>query len=173
MTSKTTISYHIRTHLISFPDGPPGPTPGLTPVRYSTRQVAMQTVADITSLLGKVNRDITLKRKTMIRPALKGDFKTLSTSTTATENLFGDNLTQAIKDIQVKRKIEDPSSLSTSSRYSHYNRRGQRGGSRYYGNSNNYSGNFLWRGRGRGRYHHRASHHHQSHQHQQSGQKKH
>ena len=139
----------------------------------STRQVAMQTVADITSLLGKVNRDITLKRKTMIRPALKGDFKTLSTSTTATENLFGDNLTQAIKDIQVKRKIEDPSSLSTSSRYSYYNRRGQRGGSRYYGNSNNYSGNFLWRGRGRGRYHHRASHHHQSHQHQQSGQKKH
>ena len=123
----------------------------------STRQIAMQTVADITTLLGKVNRDITLKRKTMIRPSLKGDFKTLSTSTDVTENLFGDNLTQAIKDIQVKRKIEDPSSYSTSSGYQ--NRRGHRGtnNTRYY--NNNYTGNFLWRGRGRGRYQHRASRH--------------
>ena len=129
----------------------------------STRQVAMQNTADIISLLGKVNRDITLKRKTMIRPSLKGDFKTLSTSTQVTENLFGDNLTQAIKDIQVKRKIEDPSSISSSANRFQY-RRNQRGGTRY-NNNNNYTGNFLWRGRGRGRYQPRASHHHQNQQH--------
>ena len=131
----------------------------------STRQVAMQTAADVISLLGKVNRDITLKRKTMIRPSLKGDFKTLSTSTQVTV-MFGDNLTQAIKDIQVKRKIEDPSSISSSSNR-FQNRRNQRGNNRFNNSNNNsYAGNFLWRGRGRGRYHHRASHYQQNQQHQ-------
>ena len=132
-----------------------------------TRQVAMQTTADIVSLLGKVNREIISKRKTMTRPNLKGDFKYLSSSTNTTENLFGDNLTQDIKDIQVKRKIENPYS-SNYRQYGNTSRRGQfrggynRGG--YNQGSNYNAGNFLWRGRSRGRYN-RASHHNQNQHH--------
>ena len=137
----------------------------------STRQVAMQNTADIISLIGKVNRDITLKRKTMIRPSLKGDFKTLSTSTQVTDNLFGDNLTQAIKDIQVKRKIEDPSSISCSANRFQYRRNTYQRGNNRYNNNNNYTGNFLWRGRGRGRYQPRASHQHQNQQHHNGSKK--
>ena len=133
----------------------------------ATRQVAMQTTADIVSLLGKVNREIISKRKTMTRPNLKGDFKYLSSSTNTTENLFGDNLTQDIKDIQVKRKIENPYSNYRQSQYGN-TRRGQfRGGYRggYNNQGSNYNtGNFLWRGRSRGRFN-RASHHHSQNHH--------
>ena len=125
----------------------------------SIRQVALQTAADIISLLGKVNRDIISKRKMMTRPCLLGDYKHLSNSTDVTEKLFGDNLTQDIKDIQVKRKIENP--YGTNYR-SFNNRRGQFRGSysntRYHQNNSNNAGHFLWRGRGRGRSHYRASH---------------
>ena len=132
-----------------------------------TRQLAMQTTADVISLFGKVNREVTSKRKMMTRPNLKGDFKYLSSSTNTTENLFGDNLTQDIKDIQVKRKIENPYNAG----YNTYNyrgsgsRRGQfRGGYNGRNNSNyhNSGGNFLGRGRGRDRYQPRASHNNQS-----------
>ena len=129
----------------------------------STRQLATQTCADVISMLGKVNQDITAKRKTTIRPCLKGDFKTLSTATKVTENLFGDNLTQDIKDIQVKKKIEDNNSYGSygyKSNNSYGSRRGFfRGGysggyqhSNYRQNYGNTGGHFLWRGsRGRGR----------------------
>jgi hypothetical protein len=128
-----------------------------------TRQLAMQTTVDIVSLLGKVNREVVSKRKMLIRPNLKGDFKYLSSSTNTTEHLFGDNLTQDIKDIQVKRKIEN----SYNPAYNTFNyrgagpRRGQfRGGYRGRYNNSNYhgSGNFLGRGRGRDQYHPRGSH---------------
>ena len=129
----------------------------------STRQIAMQTTADIISLLGKVNRDITQKRKVAARPCLQGDYKNLSTSTSVTDNLFGDNMTQDIKDINTIRRI------GVGSYRGYAGRRNARGGFRggYRGNSsNNYeTGNFLWRGRGRGRLQYRASqnnYHHQN-----------
>ena len=118
----------------------------------AVRQIAMQTTADVVSLLGTVNQEIISRRKAVTRPNLKGDFKYLSSSTKTTENLFGDNLTQDIKDIQVKRKIENP-----YMGYRQGNRRGQYRGRGGYNNNNN-SAYFLGRGRGRGRYN-RASHH--------------
>ena len=140
----------------------------------ATRQIAMHTTVDIISILAKVNRDLTIKRKTMIRPALKGDFKTLATSTkTSGENLFGDTLTQDIKDIQVKKKIEDTGKEFPRRTYRSY-------GNRYNNNNNNNygAGNFLGRGRGRGRgYYRGASHHsnsyHNQSSHSQGSQKKH
>ena len=137
----------------------------------STRQIGMQTTADIVSLLGKVNRELINKRKVTVRPCLLGDYKTLSHSTSATaENLFGDNLTQDIKDVQVKRKID---AYNNGRQFS---RRGRGGNTRYQNSYHNYqqnytssnNGSFLWRGRGRGRTfnNYRAS------QYQHHGQKK-
>ena len=115
-----------------------------TSLPRSSRQLAMQTTADIVSLLGKVNRELASKRKISARPALVGDYKSLATSTDMTEeNLFGDNLTQDIKDVNIRRKIADPSAYS----YRQYSQR--RGGNRRgycyqnYGNYNNYNSSFL------------------------------
>ena len=138
----------------------------------ATRQIALQTTADVVALLGKVNRELAAKRKLSARPVLVGDYKSLATTTKeSTENLFGDTLTQDIKDVNIRRKIGE-------------GYRGQkrdwRGGRRYgnrsaYNNAyyynNNYSNNndsFLWRGRGRGRSNYRASpnQNHRGHSHQ-------
>ena len=123
----------------------------------ASRQIAAQTSADIVSLVGKVNREMMVRRKIAARSALVGDYKTLATTIEASEaNLFGDHLTQDIKDVNIRRKISDPNT---------YNYRGYRGswrGNRGYSSiSNNYNNNnsFLWRGRGRGRGNNRASHH--------------
>ena len=114
---------------------------------------AMRTTIDIVSMLGKVNTEIAQKRKVTVRPCLMGDFKTLSSSTKVTDQLFGDNLTQDIKDIQVKRKMED-GNYSGSRNYggnysSNYSYKRFRGNSRGYSNNNN--GSFLWRGQSRSR----------------------
>ena len=131
------------------------------------RIAAMRTTVDIVSMLGKVNTDIAQKRKATIRPNLKGDFKTLSSSTKVTDQLFGDNLTQDIKDIQVKRKIEENHFSNYTNRgYYNQNRRFTRGN--YRGNYNNNGSSFLWRGRGRSRPpYYRAQGPYQQGQHQQ------
>lgn len=127
----------------------------ITPLARATRQIAMQTSADIVSLLGKVNRELMQRRKVSARSVLIGDYKSLATTTEASaENLFGDNLTQDIKDVNIRRKISDPNA---------YSYRSFRGNWKYnrgaYNTSNNFnSSSFLWRGRGRGRSHNRASH---------------
>ena len=73
----------------------------------ASQQVLMQTTADIVTLLGKVNREISLRRKISARSVLVGDYKSLATTTKETEeNLFGDNPTQDIKDVNIRRKIE-------------------------------------------------------------------
>lgn len=136
----------------------------------TTRIAAMRTTIDIVSMLAKVNMEIAQKRKVTIRPCLKGDFKKLSSSTQVTENLFGDTLTQDIKDIQVKRKIED-NYYSNSRTYNSGKR--FRGNNYRGGYNNNYNNNnsFLWRGRGRGRppsyYRAQAPHHQQGNNHHQ------
>jgi hypothetical protein len=64
----------------------------------ATRQVAMQTTADIVALLGKVNRELAAKRKISARPVLSGDYKSLATTTKVSgDNLFGDTLTQVFQ----------------------------------------------------------------------------
>ena len=132
----------------------------------SVKQVAMQTAADVITMMGRVNQEIVGKRKTMVRPCLKGDFKTLSTSTEVTENLFGDNLTQDIKDVQVKRKLENANSYGTYGRQygSYQNRRGgYRSNNSWYGSGHqNSSSSFLWRGRSRGRNYQQRAPHYQS-----------
>ena len=132
----------------------------------ATRQVAMQTTADIVSLLGKVNRELMTRRKMSARSVLVGDYKSLATTTEVTDdNLFGDNLTQDIKDVNLRRKMVDPHAYRPYRRDWRSNNRGA------FNNSyNNYnSGSFLWRGRGRGRFprasHSTRGHHHQSHHH--------
>lgn len=123
----------------------------------ATRQIAMQTAADIVSLLGKVNRELMTRRKISARSVLVGDYKTLATTTEVSEeNLFGDNLTQDIKDVNIRRKIADPNAYTyRGSDRRHW--RSHRGA--YNNNYNNYgNGNsFLWRGRGRSRPYNRAS----------------
>ena len=123
----------------------------------SVRQIAMQTTADVVSLLGKVNRELSLRRKTATRSVLKGDYKKLATnSTNVTENLFGDNITQDIKDINTKRRIAEQSNRRNYGSYNNNFRGGyHRGG--YRGANNNYNNHFLWDRRGRGRQY-RASH---------------
>ena len=122
----------------------------------TTRQTAMQTAADIISLLGKVNRELMARRKISARSVLIGDYKSLATTTEASvEHLFGDNLTQDIKDVNLRRKIADQNGY-----YRPYKRewRQNRGAYNYNNNNNSYSSShFLWRGRGRSRPH-RASH---------------
>ena len=123
----------------------------------STRQIAMQTTIDIISFLGKVNTDLTAKRKVAARACLQGDYKNLSTSTSVTENLFGDNMAQDIKDINTIRRIG-----AANSGYRYNSRRNSRGSGSFRGGYRGYSGNydsghFLWRGRGRGRPPYRAS----------------
>ena len=118
----------------------------------STRQIAMQITADSVALLGKVNRELASKRKISARPALIGDYKSLATNTEVSgEQLFGDNLTQDIKDVQTRRKIGDP--YANSYRTNTYGtRRFARGNySNYSPYSQSNSNSFLWRGRGRGR----------------------
>ena len=125
----------------------------------ATRQLAMQTTVDIVSMLGKVDKDISMKRKTMVRPSLREDYKTLSYSTEVTENLFGDNVTQEIKDINLKKKIANVPQYGKqyNKRYNNGNRsyRGYRnqGNRRWnnYDNYNNNDGSFLWNTRGRNR----------------------
>ena len=101
-----------------------------TSLSRSTRQVAMQTTVDVVSLLGKVNRELASRRKMSARPALFGDYKSLATTTDMSEeNLFGDNLTQDIKDVNLRRKIVDPMSYG----YRQYNtRRGNNRGAYGY-----------------------------------------
>ena len=75
-----------------------------TTLPRSTRQLAMQTTVDVVSLLGKVNRELASKRKISARPALLGDYKSLATTTEVSDaNLFGDNLTQDIKDVNTEK----------------------------------------------------------------------
>ena len=121
----------------------------------SVRHIAMQTTADIVSLLGKVNRELSVRRKQATRPVLQGDYKKLANSTSVTEHLFGDNITQDIKDINTKRKIGAHGFQRNYGTHSQY-RGGNYRGNNYRGN--NYDNHFLWNRRGRGRQQHRASH---------------
>ncbi len=128
----------------------------MTELPRSTRQVALQTVTDIVSMLGMVNRELVFKRKVSVRPSLKPEYKTLSSSTKATStNLFGDNLTQDIKDTQVKRKIGTGDNSSWFKQFDQNRYHGSRRSS-FRGSSSSH-GSFLVRGRGRARPY-RASH---------------
>ena len=127
------------------------------------KQVVFQTTADIVSLLGKVNRELSLKRKISARSVLVGDYKSLATITKdSEENLFGDTLTQDIKDVNIRRKIGEFGNRKRDWRGN------RRGGGNYYNrsystrdysnnNNNNSGSSFLWRGRGRNRQDYRAS----------------
>ena len=139
----------------------------------ATRQIAMQTSADIVALLGKVNREMMTRRKISARSVLVGDYKTLATTTEVSEeNLFGDNLTQDIKDVNIRRKIADPNAFTYRGSYRREWRSNRGAYNSNYNNNNNYGSSFLWRGRGRGRSQNRASQNSRSQHHNNHQQKK-
>ena len=65
----------------------------------------MQTTADITAMLGQATNEISQKRRLFVRSVLKDEYKDLTSITSETlELLFGDNLPQKIKDLNLRNK---------------------------------------------------------------------
>lgn len=91
----------------------------------------IQTTANLVALLGEASSEISKKRKLFIRSVLKDEYKDLTSLTTeTTKNLFGDNLAQNIKDLNLRNKLE----LKSYSNYSKssnkpYNRQNYKYGS--------------------------------------------
>ena len=115
-----------------------------------TRKKGMQITADIMTMLNNVNVDISTKRKAYIRSVIKPEYKDLCNkdATQVTNYLFGDNVTQDIKDVRIKYRIGQ----NTRSHTSYYSGYGKQS-SNYY--SRRGQNSFL--GSKRGRNHYRAS----------------
>jgi len=78
----------------------------ITAGEFNTQSV-MQKSIDIIGLLGYASSEISLKRKLFVRSVLKDDYKDL-VSTAITEPsalLFGDNLNQNIRDMNLRNKL--------------------------------------------------------------------
>ena len=68
-------------------------------------------VAGITTIVGKVSYDLSLKRRKLMRSSLKPEFKSLcSANNEPTELLFGDDLTKHersnMKDLTMTNKLK-------------------------------------------------------------------
>ena len=73
----------------------------------------LQKTSDIIGLLGHASSDLSFKRKLFIRSVLKDEYKDLvSVNTEETEKLFGDNLSQNIKDLNLRNKLKQRSSYT-------------------------------------------------------------
>lgn len=89
----------------------------------------IQTTANMVALLGEASNEISKKRKLFIRSVLKDEYKDLTSLTTeTTENLFGDNLSQNIKDLNLRNKLK-LKSYSYSKNSKPYNRQNYKYGS--------------------------------------------
>ena len=96
-------------------------------------------------LLGSVNVDLSIKRRELIKPDLNNEYKKLCTASgVITDNLFGDDLAQQVKNIAETNKIRNKIVNSRGSRGS------ARGRGNYRGARRPFSSYFRgWRG-GRG-----------------------
>ena len=63
---------------------------------------------DLVALLGHASSELSVKRKLFIRSVLIDEYKDLiSVSGNVTEKPFGDNLSQSIKDINLRNKLQN------------------------------------------------------------------
>ena len=98
-------------------------------------------VADITAIVGKVSYDLSLKRREIIKPSLKPEFRSKrSAYKEPTELFFGDDLTKHVKDLTMTNKLKRSESYYQS-KYSHNKY------SKHYAKSYSRQ-SFLGRGRG-------------------------
>ena len=81
----------------------------------------LQITTDIVTMLSQVNVELSNRRKFMLGKAIQPQFRQLCSKETVkpTKFLFGENVTQLIKDIQVKNKIayKDDTRNTTRGRY--------------------------------------------------------
>ena len=67
----------------------------------------VRTLSDAIRFIGATNVDLCIKRRKQIKPALNSEFKRIcSASTLITDNLFGDNLPQQVKDIVETNRLK-------------------------------------------------------------------
>ena len=67
----------------------------------------VRTLSDAIRFIGATNVDLCIKRRELIKPALNSEFKRIcSASTPITDNLFGDNLPQQVKDIVETNRLK-------------------------------------------------------------------
>ena len=106
----------------------------------------VQTTADITAMLGQATNEISQKRRLFVRSVLKDEYKDLTSITSETsELLFGDNLPQKIKDLNLRNKLKHKPSYSYSNKGGKpYSRPTY---SRYASSNSQQNRSFLGRGR--------------------------
>lgn len=107
----------------------------------------VQISSDVAGLIGQASKDIAFKRKLFIKSALKDEYKDLVSTgdnSKLTEKLFGENLTQNIKDLKLRNKLKNtkPSNFKQKSQYPKRNEFNPY-------NKNSRPNSFLGRGRGR------------------------
>ena len=96
----------------------------------------IQKSTDLVALLGHASSKLSVKRKLFIRSVLKDEYKDLvSVSGNVTEKLFGDNLSQSIKDINLRNKLKNKQT------YQYKHKPYKRGYNRQNGQSN-YNANY-------------------------------
>ena len=67
----------------------------------------VRTLSDAIRFIGATNVDLCIKRRELIKPALNSEFKRIcSASTPITDNLFGKNLPQQVKDIVETNRLK-------------------------------------------------------------------
>ena len=82
------------------------------------KQAIAQMVADITTIVGKVSYDLSLKRRELIKSSLKPEFRSLCPANNEpTELLFRDDLTKHGKDLKMTNKLKR-SNICYQSKYS-------------------------------------------------------
>lgn len=115
----------------------------------ANKKELVQISSDIAGLIGQASKDIAFKRKLFIKSALKDEFKDLVSTgdnNKLTEKLFGDNLSQNIKDLKLRNKLKNNNKTSNYKQKSQFSKRN----SEYNPyNKNTRPNSFLGRGRGR------------------------
>ena len=67
----------------------------------------VRTLSDAIRFIGATNVDLCIKRRELIKPALNSEFKRICSATAPiTDNLFGDNLPQQVKDIVEMNRLK-------------------------------------------------------------------
>ena len=75
-------------------------------------QFVAQTTADIAAMLGQASYDISLKRKQFIKSVIKDEYKDLCSTSEITEFLFGNDLPNRIKELNLTSKLANTNRVS-------------------------------------------------------------
>ena len=97
---------------------------------------SLQTCIDIMAMMSQASREMSIERRGFSKAVIQPEFKDLCNKTRPiTKSLFGDNVTQDMKDIKLINKLSNRKPYNPSS---------------YHGNrSRSHKPSFLGRGRGR------------------------